>query len=76
MFFGRNSKADELAQETSKKLTPRKNGPFKMTSGQYIIITLDEDELENIVSIDRVYLAVREGEFDQIVPTAENHSAE
>lgn len=68
--------ADELAEETSMKLQPRKTGSFKMTCFQSHTIASDEDGIDITGSIDRVSFARRRGDVNQLAPRAENQSVE
>lgn len=76
ILAGHTSRVEEIEQETLKKLQSQKKGPFKVTSVQSRTVTLDEDRIENILSIDRVSLARRKGEVDQPALGAEHQCPE
>lgn len=66
--LGRTSNAEELSQEMSKKLQPKKSGPLKVIFVLSHLIILDKDKINDIVSINRVSFPVNKNEVDQTVP--------
>lgn len=75
-LLGHRSKVDERSQETLKKPQSKENGPFKITSGHFLTITLGKNGIEDILYIDKLALVKCKDNIIELILTAEHHSVE